>query len=259
MSHEFSELTGKPAYIVNPPDVDELQDVARLTGVKGRFNRSRFHALNQKEIGHRAAEGLGKRYEMCNFIIAHIGGGISIAAHRKGRVVDVNDIISGDGPMAPTRCGSLSALDMIELCFDGGYTKQELLDLTRKTGGFVSLLGTSDTIEVEQRMKNGDSYAKLVYDAMIYQIGKCIGSMAAVLNGKVDMIVLTGGISHSKYVVDGLKKMCGFLAPLQVFAGEFEMEALAAGALRVLTGEEELKHYAGKPVFQGFEFDKNKQ
>lgn len=250
LSHEFAAATGKPAYIVNPPDVDELQDVARITGIRGVYRQSRFHALNHKEVGRRAAAVNGKRYEESNLIIAHIGGGISVAAHRQGRVVDVNDIINGDGPMAPTRCGAIPVANILALLKD--HTAEEVKAMTSKNGGIVDLLGTSDMREVTARIKGGDSYAKLVYDALIYQIGKAIGSCGAVLQGKVDSVVLTGGISHDPYVVESLKQMIGYLAPVLVFPGENEMEALAAGALRILRGEEDLKTYSGLPVWQGF-------
>lgn len=248
LSHEFSEATGKPAYIVNPPDVDELQDVARITGVRGIYRQSRFHALNHKEVGRRAAAANGKSYEESNLIIAHIGGGISVAAHRQGRVVDVNDIINGDGPMAPTRCGAVPVANILSLVKDRSI--EEVKALTSKSGGIVDLLGTSDMREVGARINQGDTFAKLVYDALIYQISKAIGGCGAVLHGNVDSVVLTGGIAHDPYVVESLKRMVSYLAPIQVFPGENEMEALAAGALRVLRGEEALKVYSGQPVWQ---------
>ena len=257
LSHEFAMATGKPAYIVNPPDVDELEDVARITGIRGVYRQSRYHVLNQKETGRRAAVALGKTYEESNLIVAHIGGGISIAAHRGGRVVDVNDIINGDGPMAPTRCGSVAVGSMLALLKKN--SPEELKEMTSKNGGIVNLLGTSDMREVSARIAAGDEQAKLTYDAMIYQIGKSIGSCAAVLHGQVDGVVLTGGISYDAYVVDSLKKMVSFIAPVLVFPGENEMEALAAGALRVLRGEEELKTYSGKAIWQGFPWDREDQ
>lgn len=253
LAHEFAVITGRPAYIVNPPDVDELQDVARITGIRGVYRQSRFHALNHKEVGHRAAALLGKQYEESNLIIAHIGGGISIAAHRRGRVVDVNDIVNGDGPMAPTRCGAIPVANVLSLLKD--HSPVELKAKTTKNGGIVDLLGTSDMREVSTRMAQGDERARLMYDALIYQIGKAIGSSAAVLHGEVDAVVLTGGIAHDTYVVDSLRTMVGFLAPVLLFPGENEMEALAAGALRVLRGEEKLKVYNGEPAWKGFPWD----
>lgn len=250
----FAAEYGGQAYVVNPPDVDEFTDVARVTGLKGIYRESRIHALNQKEIGIRYGKKLGKRYEDLNLIICHIGGGISVTAHAHGKMVDSNDIANGDGPMAPTRCGQLPVKDVIAMCFSGKYTEREMKDKVTKTGGLVDHLGTSDAREVGKMIEEGNQYAKLIYDAMIYEIGKTAGSMAAVLKGKVDGIVLTGGISYDAYVVESLKEMLSFIAPIEVMAGEFEMEALAAGAVRVLKGEEEAKVYTGEPVWNGFHF-----
>lgn len=248
----FADLYGAKAFVVNPPDVDEFLESARMTGWKGIYRESRIHALNQKEIGIRYAESIGKKYEDLNLIICHIGGGISVTAHRKGKMIDSNDIAQGDGPMAPTRCGAIPVKDVIKECFSGRYTESEMQQRVTKTGGLVDHLGTSDAQEVGRMIADGNTYAKTVYDAMIYQIGKYAGSMAAVLHGKVDGLIFTGGISHDKYLVQQLKEMIGFIAPITVMAGEFEMEALAAGALRVLSGKEEAKDYSGVPVWTGF-------
>ena len=221
-------------------------------GVAFVYRESRIHALNQKEIGIRFAAKQGKKYEDMNLIICHIGGGISVTAHRMGKMVDSNDIANGDGPMAPTRCGQLPVKDVVTMCYSGKYTEKEMREKITKTGGLVDHLGTSDAREVTAMIENGNKYAKLIYDSMIYEIGKTAGSMAAVLHGKVDGIVLTGGISHDKYVVEKLTEMLSFIAPITVMAGEFEMEALAAGAIRVLSGEEEAKTYTGIPVWSGF-------
>ncbi len=247
----FAEQYGGQAFVVNPPDVDEFTDVARMTGLKGIYRESRIHALNQKEIGIRYAAKTGKPYEEMNLIICHIGGGISVTAHKHGKMVDSNDIANGDGPMAPTRCGQLPVKDVITMCFSGKFTEKEMREKVTKTGGLVDHLGTSDAREVNEMIKNGNGYAKLVYDAMIYEIGKTAGAMAAVLEGRVDGIVLTGGISHDIYVVERLREMLSFIAPIEVMAGEFEMEALAAGAIRVLSGEERAKVYTGVPVWNG--------
>lgn len=252
LADAFSKEFGGAAFVVNPPDVDEFQDVARVTGLKGVYRESRIHALNQKEIGIRFAAKQGKKYEDMNLIICHIGGGISVTAHRMGKMVDSNDIANGDGPMAPTRCGQLPVKDVVTMCYSGKYTKKEMREKITKTGGLVDHLGTSDAREVTAMIENGNKYAKLIYDSMIYEIGKTAGSMAAVLHGKIDGIVLTGGISHDKYVVEKLTEMLSFIAPVTVMAGEFEMEALAAGAIRVLSGEEEAKTYTGIPVWSGF-------
>ena len=251
-AHHFAVQYGGEAFVVNPPDVDEFEDVARVTGWKGLHRESRIHALNQKEIGIRHAVSLGKPYQECNLIIAHIGGGVSVTAHRRGRMVDSNDIVNGDGPMAPTRSGALPARPLAKICFSGRFTEKEIQERLTKSGGLVDHLGTSDVLEVLDRIDKGDTYARLVFDAMIHQIGKNIGSCAAVLQGQVDGIVLTGGISHSDYLVTGVSRMVEFIAPVTVMAGEFEMEALASGAIRVLTGQEEPRDYTGEPVWQGF-------
>lgn len=256
LADAFAKEYGGAAFVVNPPDVDEFTDVARVTGLKGIYRESRIHALNQKEIGIRYAAKVGKKYEDLNLIILHIGGGISVTAHNHGKMVDSNDIANGDGPMAPTRCGQLPVKDVITMCFSGKYTERQMRDKVTKTGGLVDHLGTSDAIEVGQMIKAGKQYAKLIYDAMIYEIGKTAGAMAAVLKGNVDAIILTGGISHDKYVVDYLTDMLSFIAPIEVMAGEFEMEALAAGAIRVLSGQEKAKIYTGIPVWNGFDTTK---
>lgn len=254
IANKFQQAYGGHAYTVNPPSVDEYEAVARVTGMKGVERKSRLHSLNLKEVGIRHAELMGKPYEQCNFIICHIGGGISISAHCQGRMVDGNDIIGGEGPMAPTRCGSLPAEDLIRLCYSGKYTEREMLDKCTKNGGFVDLLGTADTIEVLRRAQNGDQQATLVWDAMVYQINKYIGSMAAVLKGQVDGILLSGGMANSKELTEEIVKVCSFIAPVTVYAGEFEMEAMASGAIRVMSGEEEVKTYTGKPTWPGLMF-----
>lgn len=247
LAASFAEEFGGSRYVVNPPDVDEFCELARITGIRGVYRESRIHALNQKEIAIRYASGTGKRYEDLNLIVAHIGGGISVTAHKKGRMIDSNDILNGDGPFAPTRCGSIPVSALLKL--DPAEVKPKIT----KTGGLVDHLGTSDTREVKRRIEAGDKYAKLIYDAMIYQIAKEIGSMAAVLRGEIDAIIFTGGISNDEYLTGELKGYVGFMAPVIVMPGEFEMEALAAGALRVLRGEEPAKEYTGIPVWTGFD------
>ncbi|MGI5970821.1 MAG: butyrate kinase [Oscillospiraceae bacterium] len=242
-----------PAFTVNPPDVDEFDDVARVTGLSTIFRSSHAHALNQKETAIRVAKDLGKRYEDCNFVVAHLGGGVSITAHRKGKAVDTTDVIDGEGPMAPTRAGTLPAVALIRECYSGKYTYDQMYSRITKNGGFVSHLGTSEVLDVVEMVKSGDTYAKLIYDAFVYQVGKSIASMAAVLEGKVDAIILTGGITHNKDAIDRIEKMVSFCGPVIRRPGEFEMEALAAGAIRVLTGEEQPKTYTGVPVWQGFD------
>lgn len=256
LAYDFAQTYGGQAFVVNPPDVDEFCDEARVTGLKGIYRESKIHALNQKEIGIRYAAAQGKKYGDMNLIICHIGGGISVTAHQKGKMVDSNDIAQGDGPMAPTRCGALPVKDVVKMCFSGKFTEREMYDKITKTGGLVDHLGTSDAREVCRMIEQGSAYAKLVYDAMIYQIAKTAGSMAAVLCGEVDGIVLTGGIAHDQYLVEQLTRRLRFIAPVAVMAGEFEMEALAAGARRVLLGEEPVLAYTGKPVWNGFVTEK---
>lgn len=245
---------GAKAFVVNPPDVDELQDLARMTGIDGVYRIIHLHALNLKETAIRHAKTLGKKYEDCNFVVCHIGGGVSVSAHRGGRMVDGFDIVGGEGPMAPTRCGSISVSNLLEYLKDKDL--KEVRALCTKTGGFVSQVGISDAIELTNRAAAGDQKAQMVWDTMIYQIAKSIGSMACVLEGKVDGILLGGGMVHSKDLVEQLQKYCGWIAPVTAYPGEFEMEAMAAGALRVLRGEEAAKHYTGKLVWSGFSWDK---
>jgi butyrate kinase len=243
---------GGRGFVVNPPDTDEFEEIARVSGVKGLYRESRIHALNQKEAALRYCKQAGKDYAASRFIICHIGGGVSITAHKNGRMVDSNDIMNGDGPMMPTRSGTLPYLKTLQMAFSGKWTEKELTARLNRDGGLVDHLGTADAREVERRIREGDSYAKIVYDAMIYQIGKSVGSCACVLEGKVDAIILTGGISASEYLTGALKKYIDWIAPVHILPGEFEMEALAAGALRVLRGEEEPRVYDGIPVWQGF-------
>lgn len=253
IAQDFANQYGKRAFIVNPPDVDEFCDEARVTGLSDIYRTSSSHALNQKETAIRVAADLGKTYEESNFIVAHIGGGVSVTAHRQGKMVDSNGIIYGEGPMAPTRSGALPAIPLIDMCFSGKYTREEMHKRINKSGGFVDLLGTSEMIEVVEMKDNGDKYAELVYNAFLYQIAKEAGAMAAVLKGKVDAIILTGGISHNVKAMDRLEEMIGFIAPVIRRPGEFEMEALAAGAIRVLKGEEEVKIYDGITPWSGFD------
>ena len=253
--HAFSEeFGGAPAYLVNPPDVDEFEDLARVTGMKGIYRESRVHVLNQKEVAMRFAKELGKKYEDCNFVVAHVGGGHSVTAQKHGLIVDGNDVLNGDGPMAPNRSGSMPAVPIIKMCFSGEYTEKEMIAKVSKTGGLLGHLGTDSALEIGEKIKAGDKYAKLIYDAMAYQLCKFIGSYAVVLEGKVDGIVLTGGVSNDKYFTDQIEKRCGWIAPIKVYGGDFEMEALANGAIRALKGEEELKEYTGVPVWDGFDY-----
>ncbi|MCH5182939.1 MAG: butyrate kinase [Oscillospiraceae bacterium] len=254
LAKKFADEIGCPAFVVNPPDTDELQPVARMTGIKGVYRNVHLHALNLKETAIQHAAGMGRKYEDCNFVVCHIGGGISVSAHQKGRMIDGNDIVGGEGPMAPTRCGAVPATELINYCFSG-VDKKTAKALCTKTGGFVSLLGTSDAIEVSNRAAKGENVAYLAWNTMIYQIVKEIGAMAATLHGKVDGILLGGGMVRSKELVDKITEACSFIAPVTAYPGEFEMEAMAAGAIRVLTGVEPLKTYTGKLCWDRTDFE----
>jgi butyrate kinase len=252
LAYDFAITYGGKAFVVNPPDVDEFTLVSRVCGLSDVDRESRGHPLNQKEVAIRYANSLGKQYEELNLVISHMGGGVSVTAHRKGRMIDSNDVINGDGPMAPTRAGSIPAVAIIKMCYSGKYTEREMYDRITKTGGLVDHLGTSEVREVVERIKKGDIYAKLIYDAMIYQIGKNIGAYATVLEGDVDAILLTGGIANDSYLVEKITNMVKYIAPVKVYDGEYEMKAMASGALRVLTGQEQPKIYNGIPVWSGF-------
>lgn len=253
LAGEFAEAYGAKAMVVNPPDVDELQELARMTGLKGVHRTVHLHALNLKETAIRhSKQVLKKRYEECSYVVCHVGGGISVSAHRKGKMIDGYDIVGGEGPMAPTRCGSISVANLLAYMEKNQMELVDVKKLCTGTGGFVNHVGISDALELTNRAKAGDNYAKLLWDSMIYQIEKCIGAMAAVLHGQTDGILLGGGMVHNQDLVKQITAACSFLAPVTAYPGEFEMEAMAAGAIRVLEGEEELKTYTGKPVWDGF-------
>lgn len=241
LAHEIAALAGKPAFVVDPVSVDEMQDVARVSGFKGMERQCGFHALNHKSVARKAAAQLGKPYEELNLVVVHMGGGSSVAAHKHGRVVDVNNV-RHEGAFSMDRGGTLPVGKVVELCFSG-KTKAEINKLLGSASGVYSYLGTKDFRTVEERAAAGDAEHKLIFDAFIYQHGKDIGAMAAVLDFNVDAIVLTGGIAHSKAVCDGLRRMVGKIAPIIVLPGEEEMLALAEGAFRVLCGQAEASKY----------------
>jgi len=233
------------AYIVDPVVVDELLDIARYTGFPEIRRRSIFHALNHKAVARRAARDLGKPYTRCNMIVAHLGGGISVGAHRKGRVIDVNKALNGDGPFAPERAGTVPACDLVELCFSGQFTKNQLKKRLAGKAGIVAYMATNNMREIESRIDAGDADAKELLKAMAFQVSKEIGSRAVALNGDIDAIVLTGGLAYDKRFVNLITEWTGFLGPIKVYPGEDEMQSLAEGGLRVLDGEEEARIYAG--------------
>jgi butyrate kinase len=232
-----------PAFIVDPVVVDELQDVARVSGMPEIQRRSIFHPLNQKAVARRYAKDNDKSYDELNLIVTHLGGGVSVGVHKQGRIVDVNNGLDGEGPLSPERAGGLPVGDLVRLCYSGKYTIDEMLRKITGKGGAVAYLGTNDFRTVETKALEGDEKAKLIFDAFIYQIGKEIGACAAVLHGKVDAILLTGGVAYSKPVIEGIKKMISFIAPVVVYPGEDELLALTQGGLRVLKGEEKAKEY----------------
>lgn len=244
LAYDIAQSVGVPAFIVDPVVVDELQPVARLTGLPQVVRKSIFHALNQKAIARRAAAELGKIYTELNLIVAHLGGGISVGAHHQGRVVDVNNALDGDGPFSPERSGGLPAADLARLCFGGQYTEAEIRKLLVGRGGLVAHLGTNDGREVVKSIRADDQHASLVYEAMAYQVAKEIGAAAAVLSGQVDAIVITGGLAYDQdYLVRWIKERVAFIADVLVYPGEDELTALVEGALRVLNDEETAKQY----------------
>lgn len=244
LAREVASRASVPAYTVDPVAVDEMDEVARISGLPQISRRSLSHALNIKAVARRAATDLGRPYAALNMVIAHLGGGISVTAHRQGRMVDVNNAAEA-GPFAPERSGSLPLHAFIDLCFSGRYAIDDLKRLVLGAGGLVAHLGTNSTLEVEQRIAAGDERARLVYEAMAYNIAKEIGAMATVLRGQVDAIVLTGGVANSEMLVAWIRERVQFIAPVLLYPGENEMLALAQGALRVLRGEEEAKRYRG--------------
>ena len=243
LAREIGDAIGKPSYIVDPVVVDELTDVARISGMPELPRRSIFHALNQKAVARRYAKEHGTTYDALNLIVIHMGGGVSVGAHCKGKVVDVNNILDGEGCFSPERAGTVPVGDLIKMCFSGKYTQKEIYKKICGNGGFNAYLHTNDAREVQKMVDEGNEYAKLIQDAFYYQIAKDAGAMAAVLHGKVDAIILTGGIAYSQLTVDKLTESIGWIAPITVYPGEDERLALAQGALRVMTGEEEPQTY----------------
>jgi butyrate kinase len=245
IAHEIaSEIPGCRSFIADPGVVDELNDYARISGSPLMNRICIWHALNQRAIARRYAAEIGREYEDLNLIVCHMGGGISIAAHQKGRAVDANNALDGEGPFSPERAGSLPAADLIRLCFSGKYSEKQLLKRIAGKAGLNAHLGTNDVREIIRRIEeDGDRHAELILDAMIYHVAKNIAAEAAVLCGEIDAILLTGGLARSEYVVGRLRRRIGFLAPVSCFPGEDEMEALALNALAVLHGKRQVKEY----------------
>lgn len=243
IAYDLGQELHIPALTVDPPTVDEMSVFARYSGIPQIKRQSSFHALNQKATARKIAAGLGKEYADVNLIVAHLGGGISVGAHRKGKVVDVNNALDGDGPFSPERAGSLPVGDLVKMCFSGDYSREQVLRFVQGGGGLVAYLGTTSGLEIEKRISEGDAAAAEVFEAMSYQIAKEIGACAAVLEGRVDAIALTGSLAYSTRLTDSLKKKVAFIAPLLLDPGENEMAALAAGAMRYFNGEENLSTY----------------
>jgi len=236
-------LPNAKAYIADPVVVDEMIDVARVSGHPEFERISIFHALNQKAVSRAFALTVDKNYEDLNIIVAHLGGGISVGAHLKGRVIDVNNALDGEGPFSPERSGTLPSGALAKLCFSGDVTLDEVKKMIKGEGGLVAHMGTNDAYEIELKAKDGDAKAQLIQDAMAYQVGKSIGAAAASLKGEVDGIILTGGIAHNGDLVNYVKEMVSFIAPVIVYPGEDEMKALAMNGYMVLRGDVEPKRY----------------
>ncbi|MFR5265647.1 butyrate kinase [Clostridium sp.] len=244
LANDIASSVNAKAYIVDPVVVDELDGVARISGVPELPRKSKFHALNQKAVAKRYAMEKGKKYEDVNLIVVHMGGGVSVGAHKGGRVVDVNNALDGEGPFSPERAGGVPVGDLIRLCYSGKYEEKEIYSKIVGKGGYVAYLNTNDARIVEGKYVEGVKEYIDVQDAFVYQVAKAIGERAVTLQGKVDSIILTGGIAYGKLIVEKIKEMTEWIAPITVYPGEDEMLALAQGSLRVLNKEEEAKVYA---------------
>lgn len=243
LAYETAKPLNIPSFTVDPVVVDEFEPVARISGTPEIERRSVFHALNQKAVAKRYARESNRKYEELNLIVAHLGSGVSVGVHKHGRVVDHNNALDGEGPFSPERTGGLPAGDLIRLCYSGKYTEAEMIKKITSQGGYVAYFNTADAKYIEEKAGEGDKKAKLIHDAMAYQISKEIGKCAAALKGKVDAIILTGGMAYGKALIDYIKDHVSFIAPIVVYPGEDEMLALAQGGLRVLRGEECAREY----------------
>ena len=243
LARRIGDMVGVPAFFVDPVCVDELTEVAHYTGFAPFRRLSQFHALNQKAVAKRYAKEHGKKYEDLNLIVCHMGGGCSIGAHVHGSVVDTQNALDGDGPFSPERSGSLPTGQLVSLCFSGKYTAGEVRKMLAGHGGLVAYTGSNDMRDLLKAAAEGDKEIAATVDAFHYQIGKEVGAMAAVMKGKVDQIILTGGIAYGQETVDAITDMVGWIAPITVYPGEDELLALAQGALRVLNGEEPARVY----------------
>jgi butyrate kinase len=243
IANEIAASINIPAFIADPVIVDEMDDIARVSGMPEIKRKSQLHALNQKAVARRYAKENGVKYEELNLIIAHMGGGISVGAHKSGKIIDVTNGLDGEGPFSPERSGGLPVGDLIRLCYSGKYTQDELMKKIVGKGGLVAYLNTNDAREAEKMIRNGNKHAELIYKAMAYQIAKEICHSAGVLSGVVDAIILTGGLAYSSMLMEWIKERVKFISNVVVYPGEDEMSALAEGCLRALRGEEEAKEY----------------
>lgn len=243
ISYELGKEYGLPVIVADPPVTDELSNLARISGINEIVRKSSFHALNQKRIARAISNKLNKEYTEINLIIVHMGGGISVGAHQKGLIVDVNNALDGDGPFSAERSGSLPVGDLIKMCYSGKYTEKEMMKKIQGNGGLMSYLKTNSGLEVEKRIDSGDLYAEEIYEAMAYQISKEIGAASTVLKGAVDAIVLTGSLSYSDRLVGWIKERVEYISDLYLYPGENEMMSLAENAFRFLTGKEVPKKY----------------
>lgn len=243
IAYEIGRKTGVPAITVDPPTSDELCNLARFSGLKEIQRISSFHALNQKRTAIRVAKDVGKDYLELNLIVVHLGGGISVAAHEKGFIVDVNNALDGEGPFSPERSGSLPAVDLIKKCYSGQYSEEEMIRKVKGKGGLMSYLGTNSGLDVEKRIEEGDEYALMVFEAMAYQVSKEICSNLAVLKGKVDAIALTGSLAFSQRLNNWIKGRTEFIAPILIYPGENEILSLAENSIKYLNGESQPKVY----------------
>ncbi len=243
IADDIAKMCGCPAFIADPEVVDEMEPRARLSGLPGMRRLSIFHALNGKAVSRRYAKQMGKKYEDLNLIVVHLGGGISVAAHKHGRVVDTNNALNGEGPFSPERAGTLPAQQLVELCFSGKHTKMQILQMLSGKGGLVAHLGTTDMITISQLAADGEEPYKGVLDAMLYTVAKHVGAMFVTLMGRCDAIIITGGIAHSEYCAEELRRQIDYLAPIVMMPGEDEMGSLALNALAALRGKLPLQDY----------------
>ncbi len=243
IADDIAKMCGCPAFIADPEVVDEMEPRARICGIPGMRRISIFHALNGKAVSRRYAKAVGKKYEELNLIVVHLGGGISVAAHKQGRVVDTNNALNGEGPFSPERAGTVPAQQLVDLCFSGKYTKLQISQMLNGKGGLVAHLGTTDMITISQLAADGEEPYKEVLDAMLYTVAKHVGAMFVTLMGQCDAIIITGGIAHSEYCAEELKRQIQYLAPIVMMPGEDEMGSLALNALAVLRGKQSLQEY----------------